>query len=757
VEEQFPTGSLTPPWLSNKRALQGTRGHKDAAEKRKDATPEVGITLDFYHYPVHLILQGRIDLLRETEPEIIEVKTVEQDLPDTADPLHRDQLLLYGYLYSHDRHRDCSLTLLYLSLATGQEKSLSFTMEEAKSRSEEILEGFFQEQFAHISWIYRRNQSLQSLEFPFKTYRPGQREMAAQIFSSLKGGRQILIEAPTGIGKTMAVLLGSLKSLVPGGYQKIFYFTSKGTQKGEVLKALEILNHKGIILRWVTINAKEKMCLNPQNYCRPESCPFAQGYYTRLGKLRPQLLQESPFIPQTLARLGQEHRLCPFELSLDLSLDSDLILCDYNYLFDPRVFLKRYFTRKKNPYALLIEEGHNLVDRFRGMHKPELKKSSFLKARKLFKSLGKKEPEKISNNWNSRFLQWKKALGAREILTIPLEKKEWKPDLRRLQDEIADLNGRSDLREEQDFLETFWQDLVFWNKVLDLADDQFECLVFPLGKNLILQLFLPDISTLLQKKLSRGQGAVFFSASFRPLDYFLQNFGLPRDRAFLCPPVFPPENQITLRVDHLSLLYRNRDKTLPEIARMIASFVKSQRGNYLLFAPSYTYRDKLTPLLEEIIGPTSLVNHPTPTTEDQREGFLAHFTPQREELQIGLTVTGGPFAEGVDLPGDRLIGVIIIGAGLPQLSRETKEIQRHFNFDYAFTYPGINRVLQAAGRLIRTEEDTGSLLLVDHRFKEKSYMDNLPRLWYTEESIRTPMQLEEKIKSFWKSVEERNV
>jgi len=746
VEHVLRSGDLEHVFLGANRAVEGIRAHQQIQRSRPDTyTPEVAVSHQVETDRFVLVVGGRIDgVYRDPDGVVIdEIKSTHRDPDDIEeDPIHWGQAKCYAYLYARSHQlKAIHVQLTYFRLDTGaiREFRKSFSIAEIEDFFDDLVSRYLDWAGTVTDWYGIRNVSLRGLDFPFGAYRPGQREMAVDIYRTIRQGEQLLVRAATGIGKTMAAIYPSVKALSEELASKVFYLTARTTGKTVAEKALEELRRKGARIKSLTITAKEKICFDADNACTAEECDYAEGYFDRINDALKEIFQCDALDRETIIRVAAKHRVCPFEFSLELALWADCIVCDYNYAFDPRVFLRRFFMEENNGYVFLIDEAHNLVDRAREMFSAELSKQPFLDLRRRIKS---ELPDlyRTMGRINAYMVKHRKRC---EAAGSALAEKD-PPDalfplLRRflrLAELWLALNIKAPFRE--DLLDLYFTVSGFI-KISELYDDNYATCTETAGKDLKIKLFCIDPSGSLKNALTRCRAAVFFSATLSPMQYFKSIFGCESTaRERVIPSPFPPENLCVLVSHRISTRYRHRSATADAVAFALIRFVEQKEGNYLLFFPSYEYMKMLYTEFAACAGeyPGIEAQMQTPDmTEDDRDRFLARFCEERTRSLVGFVVMGGIFGEGIDLVGEHLSGAAIVGVGLPGISLERDLIRDYFDhhlhagFEYAYLFPGMIRVLQAAGRVIRTETDRGVILLIGQRFATPQYRNLFPMEW----------------------------
>ena len=760
-------------FVGPRRALAGTRGHQRVQRSRPAGyQKEVPLSYDLETEEFTLRIRGRIDGLLATAEEVLleEIKTVQGGWDRVADPLHWAQAKVYAFIHARAQGLEKIATqLTYLDLDTEKltEFHAEFSLAELARFFEETTAPYVEWMREQHRWCQQRNASIAALAFPFPRYRPGQRELAVATYRTLARGGRLFLEAPTGIGKTVSVLFPAVKALGEGKLERIFYLTARTVGRAVAEKSFADLRQAGLRLRTLTLTAKEKICAQPGQPCDPRACPFARGYYDRLHAALRDALSREEITRPVIEAVGRAHEVCPFELSLDLSSWADAVVCDYNYVFDPKVYLRRHFAEEGGDYAFLVDEAHNLVDRAREMFSAELDSRDLRDVRRAIKealprcarALGKLAsalrklggPDAASAetadatdeagelklfpsapDGGSQLLRSDACDSVRTSRELPAELLPLLENVLKEAEAWLAQNQQTEFREE--LLELYFRVHSF-QRTVALYDERYVTIIEP-GTSVRVRLFCLDPSFLLRQALARGKGAVFFSATLSPIDYYRTLLGGEvQDRVLQLPSPFPPENLAVLVQDRIRTHFKARAGTLTDVAQAIGALVQARRGNYLVYLPSYQY---LTAVQEQFHAGhpeiEMLVQRPG-MTELEREAFLATFAADHANTLVGFAVMGGIFGEGIDLVGERLIGAIIVGVGLPQLCAERDLIRDYFQaqtsagFDYAYTFPGMNRVLQAIGRVIRSETDRGTVLLIDTRFAEARYRQLFPGWW----------------------------
>jgi DNA excision repair protein ERCC-2 len=768
VEFVLQSGDLTSAGFQRRdRAQLGTQGHKRVQRSRpEDYQAEVEIAYRVEETDFPLEVQGRIDGLYASKVPVIieEIKTTTLSLDlisEEHNPLHWAQAQCYAFMYARQHQLgEVSIHLTYYHLDSRKEKTFErhFTLTELDTFFHNLITPYLDWFRKVAAWQARRDRSIQQLDFPYKEYRPGQREMAVAVYKAIRDNDRLYVQSPTGVGKTIASLFPAIKALGLGMATKIFYLTAKTSGRLVAEKTLDDMRQKNLYLRSVTLTAKEKICFCPPVNCDPETCVFARGYFDKVKKALEEIDRYQYFTRPVIEAIAQQYQICPFEFSLDLALWVDCIICDYNYVFDPRVYLHRFFDIGTEPYIFLVDEAHNLPDRARSMYSAELDKTTVLHLQRTLKPQLPVLARKLSAI-NKILLEKRKALQVegRESLV------EYEPPEKLLQ-AVQEFSQKA-----EDWL-VLNQDAVFRQKLLEYyflcsnylrtAEyfDTFYVSYFERQgqSDLKAKLFCLDPAPMLAIPLERSQSTIFFSATLLPMDYFRKLLTGSADHPQrIFPSPFPVENVSLLIHSGIATRYEQRAASYDAIASTIASVCRAHVGNYLVFFPSYTYLSAVLERLKERLPERQLLVQDRGMNETAREAFLAQFSASNQETMVGLAVMGGIFGEGIDLVGERLIGAVVIGVGIPQVCLENDLIKDYFDrqgtngFAYAYQYPGFNRVLQATGRVIRTELDRGIIVLIDERFTHARYRQLFPTHWWGFQTVQKSGEIQDKLAQFW--------
>ncbi|MCB6544932.1 ATP-dependent DNA helicase [Blautia glucerasea] len=758
---------------SDKEAmLKGSRLHRKIQKQMgSHYQPEVSLKKDTEYDDLILRVEGRADgiFLQDEQFCIDEIKGVYKKLELMEEPVlvHRAQALCYAWIYldAHDLEKiDIQMTYAHLDTEVIKRFRETLTRAELKQWYEELTDSYHKWLAYQIEWREKRNESMKKLEFPFE-YRKGQRKMVSGIYHAISKKEQIFIQAPTGVGKTMSAVFPAVRAIGQGMAETVFYLTARTITRTVAQDAFEILRDRGLLFKVVTITAKEKLCFCDKPECDPEKCPYAKGHYDRINDAVYELwTTEQSFDRETLLRHAQKWQVCPFELSLDLAVWMDGVICDYNYVFDPNVYLKRFFGENvSGNYLFLIDEAHNLVDRGREMYSASISLDDVIETRKfvkpysqkLWKKLGKvkKQMEELKQNCG----EWKVQENA-GVLPISLLS---------VQGEMDQLLEEPPAQEVVDGILDFYFAVRNFLNISELVDDNYVVYAaFDDNGRFYLKLFCVNPAENLQKYLDKGNSTVFFSATLLPLQYYRkmlstrsENFGM-----YVESPFEQKKRCLMICRDVSSKYTRRGYEEYRKIAEYIARMSWQKKGNYMVFFPSYRLMEDVYQVYQDEFSVfwVRCISQHASMTELEREEFLKEFTEETEETLVGFCVMGGIFSEGIDLIGDRLIGAAVVGTGLPQVNCEREILKGYYDekgeqgFDYAYRYPGMNKVLQAAGRVIRTKEDTGAILLMDERFLNRDYRNLFPREW-NDACTCTLGNVEKHLQAFWDVSEENDI
>ncbi len=827
---------------SPEQAMQeGSRIHR-MIQRRMGSEYQAEVFLRYIHptEDYRLVLEGRADgvIDRPEGVTIDEIKGTYRDLAYMKEPVavHLAQAKVYAAMFLH-RFRDRELSeihvqMTYCHLETEEIRYFryDFSSAEIEKWFDELIRAYLKWADYQFRWKRQRDASIRQLEFPFP-YREGQKELAAYVYQTIYHEKKLFLEAPTGVGKTISTVFPAVKAMERDMGQKLFYLTAKTITRTVAENTFGLLRDKGLCFKSVILTAKEKTCFMEETECNPEYCPYAKGHYDRVNDaIYDMLTHEESFGREVVERYAEEHQVCPFELCLDMSLFADGIICDYNYLFDPHVYLKRFFADggTKGNYLFLIDEAHNLLERGREMYSAALVKEDILALKNSLQKLqavqeGKKkgrgkqvqdqeelfvledyteetEPPaaEIHSRNRERSVLVSRGFAARMIRQLENCNKEMLALKReceqcRVVEQIDSLTAlllhlqgtiesyleeqeETALPEREELLE-FYFNLVHFLEIYELLDEKYvKYTQLCEDGTFLLKLFCVDPSNNLRECMKRGRSSILFSATFLPIQYYKSLLGGEEsDYEVYANSVFNPEKRALFIAEDVTSKYTRRsDGEFCRIAGYIDEIVKNRHGNYMVFCPSYAFMREIYERYAERFADDSkeCILQSEYMSEEDRDAFLARFEGNadcdlgesihmdieidEEKTLIAFCVMGGIFSEGIDLKEDSLIGAIIVGTGLPQVCYERELLKQYFDesgrsgFDYAYRYPGMNKVLQAAGRVIRTDEDIGIVALLDERFLQYAYLRMFPREWSNYERVNHD-SIARRVERFWDS------
>jgi len=744
VEYAHTAGCINVTYKSSVSLIEGTKAHqkiqREYGEEDVKERPISGtIELDQLVFQI----EGRCDglLLKDDQYIIEEIKSTMKDLNEINEnsyPVHWAQAKVYGYFICEELQLEkITLRLTYFNILTEQKISfdLLFTKDELTNYLYKMLEIYYpfaKWKYDHIEF---RNETIKELNFPFLSFRKGQRKLAGAVYQTIQEGNNLFAVAPTGIGKTVSTIFPTVKSIGENSINRMFYLTSKTITRTVAEEAFKRMTDQGLCIKCTTITAKDKICFKEETMCQKDYCEFANGYYDRINEAVLDILtSEKALTREKIEEYARKHTVCPFEYSLDLLNSSDAIICDVNYIFDPRVSLKRLFDEHKRSSVLLIDEAHNLVDRAREMYSASLFKSKFLELKNRYKNL-KDELYAIINEINKRFIELRKKL---KDVVSPVSKEidENLLELLHTFNEIVEikLQEMDEDENKEILLDTYFESLNFV-KIAEFFDENYVCYYEFYKSEVHLKLFCLDPSKVVNDVIKRFRSTIYFSATLTPIQYFQDMLGdQSRDYTISIDSPFHRE-QLEVTIDPLSTRYQDRERNLERLIDSVYKEITKRKGNFLVFYPSYQYLIQSVDLFKEKYPNIKTIVQENGMTEIEREEFLLRFDSLNEETLVGFAVLGGIFSEGIDLKGDRLNGVVVVGVGLPQICLERNILKEHFHsvgkngYYYAYVFPGMNKVMQAGGRVIRSESDEGTLLLIDDRYRSTLYQSLLPEEW----------------------------
>jgi len=747
-------GDLIPAAQAAARMREGIRGHQVLQEMLPFSwRPEVPVSIDTVVDGFPMRVHGRADAvyIGSDTVGVQEIKTTSKNpslILKYDYPAHWAQAEIYAWILCKTENLPRAEVRLTYARLDGKKREYTeeYEIEELEAR-------FMGYARPYVDWISRvedwkelSRPTLSDMPFPFENYRDGQREMAKQVYLAMKNSTRALIEAPTGIGKTAASLFGALKALGEGRVTALFYLTARTTGRKAAGDALDRMRDTGVAVRSVTITAKEKCCFLDKTDCM--GCRYAAGYYDRRREALKEAMTIERLDEDAISELAHRYELCPFELSLDISENADVIICDYNYVFDPKVRLKRYFDTK-NKAGLLVDEVHNLPDRARDMLSAMISGKQLEDLRRMVGSFESKDSP-----------MYKCMTKLLKAFTGEDTELECLSDMPRQVIEAVEIFAEEagELEPVEPDVVRFVLDAQWFIRVSKAFDEScYRAMVFPEeNKRFGLKLWCFNPSKHIGKLFSRVGGAALFSATLAPMDFYASQLAADGegDVQLRLESPFPRENLCVCRLP-VSASFKDRERTCHAVAQIIHTMAHAHTGNYLACFPSYAYLNLVYEHYRMLWPGDYVIRQGSGMTEKTRMAFIESFQPDPRRSMVGFIVLGGVFSEGVDLPDDRLSGAAVVSTGIPQIGYEREMMRELYDdameggYEAAYVYPGIRRVLQAAGRVIRTETDRGVVLLMDMRYKQENYRALMPEHWKVLD-IKSMSALTEKLKKFWK-------
>lgn len=751
--------------VQDKEAMQkGSRLHRKIQKQMgSNYRAEVSLKYDMEYENLILRVEGRADgIFTENEKICIdEIKGIYRNVEslESVVPVHRAQAMCYAWITAvQEDQKEIGIQLTYANLDTEEIRRFreTLTREYLEKWYRDLMDQYHKWVSFRLSWKEKRDASMRNLEFPFP-YRKGQREMVTGVYHAVSNKKQIFVQAPTGVGKTMSSLFPAVRAVGEGKGEMIFYLTAKTITRTVAQDAFEILRQRGLLFQTVTITAKEKLCCCEKPECMPEKCPYAKGHFDRVNEAVYDLwTSEQSFPRDKILAQAEKFKVCPFEMCLDLSLWVDGVICDYNYVFDPNVHLKRFFGENvSGEYIFLIDEAHNLVERGREMYSASLAREDIMEVRRLVKDCSPRLYRALGRT-AKQLLELKKESNPCLVMentgTLPLA-------LLQVQGEMDRLLEEPPSQEIVDGILELYFDIRDFLNISELLDENYVIYASE-GEDgkFRIRLYCVNPAANLQECLNKGSSAVFFSATLIPMKYYRSLLSTREDDygIYVRSP-FEQKNRCILICADVSSRYTRRGyEEYRKIAEYIARMAWQKKGNYMVFFPSYRLMEDVYQVYEEefAVDWIRCICQTASMNEREREEFLEEFQEQKKETLLGFCIMGGIFSEGIDLMGDRLIGAAVVGTGLPQVNLERELLKQYYDkkgecgFDHAYRYPGMNKVLQAAGRVIRTKEDVGTILLMDERFLNPDYRMLFPAEWEDAAVCRLG-NVDHHLKQFW--------
>lgn len=781
VEFLLRTGDLDNRMggLADKEAMQkGSRIHR-RIQKRMGADYQAEYALSYEKEYDHFLLKvdGRADgvFVDGLFDSIDEIKGTYLPLErlDEAVPVHLAQAKCYAYIYALQNHKDqMQITMTYVSLETEEVKRFRevYQMTELDVWFHGLLDEYYKWADFQYRWHKKRNTSMEDLEFPFP-YREGQRQLVGDVYRTIIREKQLFVNAPTGVGKTLSTIFPAVRAVGVGQGDKIFYLTAKTITRTVAEEAFRILAKDGLKYKVITVTSKEKMCVCDEVDCNPVSCPRAKGHFDRVNDAVFSILNDyDTYSRELLLEKSDEWQVCPYEMQLDIATWVDAVICDYNYVFDPVVKLRRFFGDgvSGGNHIFLIDEAHNLVDRGREMFSAQVCKEDFLEMKRLLKPYPlEKKLVKALEKCNRQLLIYKRECEqeCQEMATVG-DFIMSMLNLCGLLEEFLQEHREGESRKK--ILEFYFEVRTFIS-IYELLDENY--IIYTThntSERFILKLFCVNPAVNLQSCLNKGRSTVFFSATLLPIQYYKKMFSTNTDdyATYARSPFDPVKRRLLISREVSTRYTRRNQEEYERMASCIYRVICEKSGNYLVFFPSYRLMEDVAEVFAEQYqsqledqGSFQLLRQQSGMSEVEREEFLKSFDvsdPNEGNVQtlVGFCVMGGIFSEGIDLDGERLIGAIVVGTGIPQVSAERELLKKYYDrhdedgFNYAYRFPGMNKVLQSAGRVIRTTEDRGVIVLLDERFARWEYRQHFPLEW-ADAKICTQQMLTDELRSFW--------
>lgn len=769
IEFVMRSGDIDNTFKDNTRMIEGIRAHQKIQKSYGDNYTKEYYLKDKTEYKdVTFQVEGRADgiIKNGTSYVVDEIKSTKRNLEDIDDSnsLHWAQAMCYAYFLAKIKNLESiDIQLTYVSTEDYKIKNFNrnFSFIDLKDFYFNLLKQYIDFSKILTENIKRRDFTAENLDFPYYNYRKGQRKMAVAIYKSILDHNNLFVDAPTGIGKTISSIFPSVKAIGEGLIDKIFYLTSKSTTGNEAIKALKLLEEKGLEMLSLHITSKEKVCLNDQVKCNPSDCPFAKGHFDRVNDAIKDIISNETIIDyETLTSYSEKYRVCPFEFELDVAIYSDFIICDYNYVFDPNAYMRRFFEEVISRYIFLIDEAHNLLDRSRDMYSFKFTNKEFIELREYFDE--DRDKRILSNigdiidEFDKNYIKFGKKLNystKRHLDSIDekliklnkcLEKFLIAEKINKNYDIILDeyFNITRYLKISDSFIDGFYN-IISYDDVEKVKTFEIKCI---------------DPSDILKNKYKLSVSTIFFSATLSPIMFYVNILGANDALKLRLESPFNADKQLIMQKS-ISTRYKDRSNNITNISDSINEFVKTKNGNYFIFFPSFNY-------LEAVAGDylvrydENIIIQDRNMTKIERDNFLNKFTVKSAE--VAFLVLGGIFSEGVDLVGEKLIGTMIISVGMPGVSYDRNLIKKHFDkkglngFDYSYTYPGINRIFQAAGRVIRSDDDYGIVYLVDDRYARNKYKMLYPRHWQNILYLNNSSNVKEITDKFWSKNEKKS-
>lgn len=770
VEFECKSGDLDEAQASSNTAQEGARIHRLLQKQAgADYEKEVALKTTLTLAGEEVTIDGRADGVFPDPATgtlvVEEIKTSALDFADlTDDALGRywAQAAVYGHFLCTARELDH----IILQLTYYQTTTKHITRQQWPLSAADLADYFTTLTTDYAGWLAfrqtlkkERDASIAELAFPFGHFRPQQREFSAAVYKTIHTQQRLFVQAPTGTGKTMATLFPAVKAMPGEHLNRLFYLTAKEATRASAEEGCRQLIAHGAALRCITLTAKDKISFCPPEKRTPALCPYYQGYYDRNKAAVKDLITHERLIDRpVIERYAKKHTVDPFEFSLDAARFADVIICDYNYLFDPLVFLQRFFAQPDTGQFFLIDEAHNLIHRARDMYSASVSSRGLSTLATALRARHLREPSNALRQLRTAFTAVTKAHPEADPFVSADPLTEFNEKVYRFVDRLHEwLPTQPAGTDEPELLQVYF-DCLAYTRIAELYGDQYKTVVEKHGHDVRLTQLCLDPAPFVNDCLHKGRGAVLFSATLTPLPYYQELLADPSDSlAYQLPSPFPADHQLVLIRSDIATTYQQRAASQDRIVSALAALAAARTGNYLVFLPSYSYLTQIYTAFNAAHPDITAFAQSSGMSAADRGGFLTHFTAAPTVTSIGFAVLGGSFGEGIDLPADRLIGVAVVGVGLPGLSLRNNLLKDYFNqrngagFTYAYQLPGLNNVLQAGGRLIRGMHDRGVILLLDGRFAAPRYQRYLPQSWARNlAQVRSDTQLTAALTAFWK-------
>ncbi len=770
--------------IDNRRAhdpaaamAEGSRLHRKIQQAQgSNYHAEVPLDYSYESDGIIVYIDGRADGIIDaldtpiaTPVTIDEIKGTYRHLDNLSKPenVHLAQAKCYAFFYSEEHDKpDMGVRMTYVNMDNEEVKFFNYTFshEQLKEWFAGLMEAYMRFVRMELEWNDIRDESIKSLEFPYD-YRRGQKELITHVYHTIVHNKKLFIEAPTGVGKTIATVFPAIKAIGEQKARRLFYLTAKTITRTVANNTITLLRDNGLSIKSIVLTAKDKICFMDERICNPDACPYAKGHFDRINEALYAILTEATdYSRETIEQYAIKYKVCPFEFALDISLFADAVICDYNYLFDPHVYLKRFFAQGKQADSIfLIDEAHNLIDRGRSMYSADLCKEDMLALKKSVHVYDETLAKRLSAA-NKAMLNLKRMTPDTGYVVFD-DISELTRSIERLYERLLLFLENHDPSPLYDEVLEYTFVISHFLLIYEMMNDKYITYGYIDSKgDYCLRLFNVDPSDNLRECMGRGVSSILFSATLLPIQYYKSLLGGDADDyEVYAESSFDNNKRGLYLIDDVTTKYSERGlKQYERIASHIHKITDAKKGNYMVFFPSYGFMENVYDCYVNQFGEqddVSLKMQSSNMTEEEREAFLADFANCTDTGSlIGFCVLGGIFAEGIDLQGESLIGSIIVGTGIPMVCEENELIKAYFDkaegfrdgMRFAYTIPGFNKVLQAAGRVIRTHEDVGIVALLDYRFSYGTYRELYPREWSNIQRINSS-NITNALNLFWEN------